>query len=85
MDGAIPPVLHMPSWYVQGYRALLMNTRNVSHVTPVKNSHVIIIGMVSRSFVSQNNMLSYELAYKQYMYTTSNLVSCGHAADLFRK
>ena len=57
MDGAIPPVLHTPSWYVQGNLAFLVNARNVSHVTPVKNLHIIIRGMVSCSFVSQNNML----------------------------
>jgi hypothetical protein len=52
MDGAIPPVLHMTSWYVQGNLAFLVNTRNVSHVTLVKILHIIIIGMVSCSFVS---------------------------------
>jgi hypothetical protein len=57
MDSAVPPVVHMPSWYVQGNLAFLVNTRNVSHVTPVKILHIIIIGMVSCSFVSQNNML----------------------------
>jgi len=85
MDGAVPPVLHMPSWYMQGNLAFLVNTRNVSHVTPVKILH-IIIGMVSCSFVSQNNMLWYEVgAYKQYICATSSLVSYGHAVDFFQK